>query len=136
MDKYLNQNNVVARLLKEYYKYGTLIVAVDFDCTIFDYHNEGIHFDDVITLLQRCVERGMKLVIYTANQNHRLVSTHCENIGLKIEGINKQLLTQFENRGKLYYNILLDDRAGLKSAYEALAEAVSNLTFLRYNVEG
>ena len=36
------------RLLEEYKKYGELIVAFDYDNTIFDYHNNGGDYSCVI----------------------------------------------------------------------------------------
>ena len=106
MNYYLNEENCYKRLLTEYKKYGTIIVAVDYDGTINDFHNEGLTFDNMISLLRKC-----------------------NKIGFKIEGINKQLLPQFEGRGKLYYNILMDDRAGLPSTYRILRRLVEDEYF-------
>lgn len=71
------------RLLEEYKKYGELIVAFDYDNTIFDYHNNG------------------ELQI---NQSSVLPKSY-----------------------KPYYNILLDDRAGLEESYEILKYVVDEI---------
>jgi hypothetical protein len=126
MDYYLSEDNIYKRLLTEYEKYGTLIVAVDFDGTISDFHNEGLTFDKVISLLKDCNRLGFRLVIYTANNDYELIQSRCETLGIKIEGINKQLLPEFTDRGKLYYNILLDDRSGLPTAYKILRRLVDD----------
>lgn len=47
------------RLLEEYKKYGKLIVAFDYDNTIFDYHNNGGDYSCVIELLKRCARLGL-----------------------------------------------------------------------------
>jgi hypothetical protein len=40
MDYYLNTENSSNRLLVEYNKYGTLVVAYDFDDTVYDFHKK------------------------------------------------------------------------------------------------
>lgn len=53
------------RLLEEYKKYGELIVAFDYDNTIFDYHNNGGDYSCVIELLKRCARLGFETgIIY------------------------------------------------------------------------
>lgn len=49
-----------------------------------------------------------------------MIQEYCKEIGIKIEGININYLPQFKNSGKIYYNILLDDRAGLETSYNIL----------------
>lgn len=120
MDYYLNDINCAQRLYNDYKKYGTLIIALDYDNTIFDFFNKGLIFNDVISLVKECSNIGMKIVIYTASQEYDKIETYCKKIGLKIEGININILEQFAKSGKIYYNILLDDRAGLASAYNQL----------------
>ncbi len=126
-DYYLNEDNCNKRLLEDYYKYNTLILAVDFDNTIYDFFNKWLEFNDVLKLLKRAVALNMKIVIYTASVEYEKIEKYCERIGLKIEGINKNLLKEFENSGKIYYNLLLDDRAGLPSAYNQLLFVVEKL---------
>lgn len=48
------------RLLEEYHKYGKLIVA--FDNTIFDYHNNGGDYSEVINLLNKCYKLEFDIV--------------------------------------------------------------------------
>jgi len=124
VDQYESWTNAASRLLEEYLAHKTLIVALDFDDTIYDFHNKGYDYSNVIHLVQRCNKLGFKIVIFTANKDHELVNKHCNEIGIKIEGINKQLLPQFEGSGKIYYNILLDDRAGLGSSIKLLKSVV------------
>ena len=133
MDYYLHEENAYKRLLADYKKYKTLIVAFDFDGVISDFHNEGFDFSDVIQLLKDCNKANFKLVIYTANDKHNEIYKRCSDISVKIEGINKQLLPQFKNVGKIYYNILLDDRAGLATSYRILRRLLDD-NFLNKNV--
>lgn len=123
-DPYLLFQEVYDRLLREYKEHGSLIIAVDFDDTIYDFHKKGNTYTFVMDLLRRAKRNGCKIVIYTANNDHELVKNYCEENLIDIDGINKQLLPQFEGRGKLYYNILLDDRAGLITSYQALKQVL------------
>lgn len=90
-----NKENCKRRLLEEYYKYGKLTVAFDFDNTIYDYHKNGGDYSEVIQLLQDCSKLGFELILFTSK--------------------------------KPYYNILLDDRAGLEESYEILKYVVDEI---------
>jgi hydroxymethylpyrimidine pyrophosphatase-like HAD family hydrolase len=107
---------VMDRLIEEVKEHGSLIIAVDFDNTIYDFHSKGFKFPRVVAVLKEAVEKGHRVVVFTANENHSMIKEHCKSLGLTIEGINTNILPQFTG-SKIYYNLLLDDRAGL---YEAL----------------
>lgn len=55
------------RLLEEYHKYRKLIVAFDFDNTIFDYHNTGGDYSCVIELLKECSLLGFEMILFTTD---------------------------------------------------------------------
>ena len=120
------------RLLEEYKKYGRLIVAFDFDNTIFDYHNNGGDYSEVIHLLNRCYKLGFYLVLFTCEEN--LIELQAkqrqtaEILGLDVNFklyINESPI--FTKSEKPYYNILLDDRAGLEESYEILKYVVDEI---------
>ena len=123
-DPYLNYVYCYDRLLHEYELYKSLIIAVDFDDTIYDFHKKGHTYKNVIDLLKECSRRGFKIIILTDNSNHKLIEMYCNQIGIHIEGINKNVIDKFDDCGKIYYNILLDDRAGLPSAYFLLNKLI------------
>lgn len=65
---YFNAKNSTIRLLNDYYKYGDLIVAFDFDNTIFNYNGAADRtFFDVTHLLQECSALGFTMVLFTTN---------------------------------------------------------------------
>jgi len=101
LDQYLNWEHQFFRLKKEYEEHGSLIVAVDFDETIYDFHKQGNTYPKVIQLLKRCNTNGFKLVIFTANKDHDLVTEYCKKIGIEIAGININILPQFDGGGKI-----------------------------------
>ena len=49
---FLDPDLTYKRLLSEYEKYGSIVVAFDFDNTVFDYHKQGlIGFQDYTIIL-------------------------------------------------------------------------------------
>ena len=116
------------RLLEEYEKYGKLYVAFDFDNTIFDYHNNGGNYSEVISLLQECSKLGFIMILFTVcSDKDRLdfMKAFCKHYNIRIDFINESPL--FPNSGKPYYNVLLDDRAGLESAYSQLKTVIRKI---------
>lgn len=126
-DPFLDNGNVIQRLLKEYYEHGSLIIGVDFDNTIYDCHKKGFKFPALISLLQSCSNAGFTLCPFTANNNHSLVTEVFNSIDVDIYTINKSPV-EFDSR-KPFFNILLDDRAGLSSAYTALNAVLSQIYY-------
>ena len=119
-DPYTDDFNVLKRIVKEYQEHGKLIVAVDFDGTINDFHNEGYKFPRVREVLHKCNIHNFTVIAFTANKDHETVYKGFNDLAIKIDGINMNVLPQFEGSGKIYYNILLDDRAGLSSSLYVL----------------
>jgi hypothetical protein len=121
----------VDRLVGQWLEHNTLIVAVDFDDTIFPGNvNNKIDLAPVVDLVKRCAKLGFKIVMYTArNDKEGLeeVETYCKEIQLDIQGVNVDVIQLYGNSttagGKIYYNILLDDKAGLEQSCEILKEA-------------
>lgn len=123
-DTYCETQNCVDRLLKEYKKHGQLIVAFDFDSTVAPYPSDsGQVTARVWRLLHACEKRKFHIVIYTASTPDRfdMMRAHLTERGITVASINENPFPlPFGDHGKLYFNILLDDRAGLQSACETL----------------
>lgn len=112
------------RLYTQYTKHPQLIIAVDFDDTCHPY-GEPFDTSEVYDLLKRAQAVGFQLVIYTASVASRFafIEETVTKAGITIAGINKNLLLDMGtigNSGKIYYNLLLCDRAGLGQAMETL----------------
>lgn len=131
MNPYLTLDACVARLVREHAKHPRLCIAVDFDDTIFNYHDKDFSLEAnelnhavVLNLLRECYQRGFYLTIFTASVPERfpMMLDYCKLMGFEAHSINKNAVENlpFGNHGKVYYNILLDDRAGLGSAVETL----------------
>jgi hypothetical protein len=125
MDYYLNDENVINRLVEEWNKYGKIIIAYDYDDTVFDFWNKGREYTDVITLLQRCQKVGAYFIVFTANDDIEGIKNYLTENKIPYDKINENMVfIKFTSR-KIYYNILLDDRAGLSSAYNCLLKTIN-----------
>lgn len=117
------KNNFVSDLLLRYKKYGTIIIAVDYDNTIYDYSQKGVDFSEVHSLLRRASDIGCKIVIYTARNKRDFykIYEYCNDISLKVDAINEDVIDiDPPTSGKIYYNIILDDKGGLLEAIDVL----------------
>ena len=118
MDHPFTNNNCIARLKEEYRTHGKLVVGFDFDNTIFDCHNKGGNYSDMISLLQECKKLGFVLCLYTAELREEWLKwkiDYCKHFGIEPDYVNESPL--LSGTKKPFFSILLDDRAGLESAY-------------------
>jgi hydroxymethylpyrimidine pyrophosphatase-like HAD family hydrolase len=127
-DPYLSTARCVIRLLSAYREHPRLIVAVDFDDTVFDFHNHGYKFPKAIELIKRAQAAGFYIVGFTASKPERypFIQEHFESLGIKLDAINTNVIpSAYGNSGKIFYNILLDDRAGLEQAMDILSRTLN-----------
>ncbi|MBP1309144.1 hydroxymethylpyrimidine pyrophosphatase-like HAD family hydrolase [Paenibacillus sp. 1182] len=123
MDYYMEDRNVINRLIREWTQYGRLVIAYDFDNTVFDYHGEGHSYENVVKLLRDCKEEGAYLIVFTSRSEEELpfVCSYLNDNEIPYDSINEQPpFLDFKGR-KIYYNVLLDDRAGLHSSFSSLS---------------
>lgn len=128
-DPFMSHDNCVDRLIYEYEKYGSIIVAYDFDNTVFDYHRKGHWFEQVIELLRVCRSMKFHLTVFTSCNDDRFpeIRQYLEANDIPYDGINETPdFIPFQGR-KVYYNILLDDRAGLKGAFDQLWAMIATI---------
>ena len=123
-----NQQHCAERLLAEYKKYDELIVGIDFDNTIKPINPEH-DCEEIITLLQRC-SQDPKIVlclwsISTNKDEEKSKLDYCTKMGIKIDYVGSSPY-QIGSGPKQFFNVLLDDRAGLESAYYNLKYVLDN----------
>lgn len=132
-DEFLDEYSAYARIRNEYIKHDKLVIALDFDNTIFDTHNKGYTYDRMADLMRFWQERA-QIIVWTARSPayYQEVRDRLDELGLnKITKINEdpdvimfngnvRNIHEEEMPRKLYYNILLDDRAGLAESYSML----------------
>ena len=127
-DYYLGEINCFRRLQDEYKKYGKLIIAVDWDDTLYNYHKvKGRTYNDVINLLRRWKEKA-QIIIFTGAGIERFeeIENYCIKENIPYHGINCDSSIKTGGR-KLYANVYLDDRAGLPLVYSHLVAIIEKI---------
>jgi len=129
-DPYMDTELQVNRLFEDYKKYGRLIVAYDYDNTVFDYHKKGYHFPAVMHLLQKAKRLNCELICFTASPPERFseIREYLEEWQVPCDKINEQPdFAEKHNTRKVYYSIFLDDRAGLGQAVDVLCTTLMKI---------
>lgn len=130
---YFSSRNQADRLFNEWRAHKKIVIAYDFDNTVYDYHQEGHDYSDVITLLQQCRDFGAYFIVFTAATEERYpqIQQYLEAHGIPWDVINDNVpavpFTVTTPGQKIYYNILLDDRAGLREAFEILKTTLKRM---------
>lgn len=113
------------RLCQELDTHKKLVIGFDFDNTIFDVHNKGGDYSQVISVLQRCKELGWTLCLYTAELREDWLKwkvDYCKHFDIEPDYVNESSL--IKGTKKPFFNLLLDDRAGLEEAYTLLIKVI------------
>ncbi len=121
---FLNDTACVFRLVDEHKKYGKIVVAYDFDNTIFDYHSKGHDYSELIEIIKVAHNIGCYLICFTAEKDEEVVSSFLINNQIPYDSINENPPFFKSDARKIYFNLLLDDRAGLSSAYNQLKDFI------------
>lgn len=121
---YLSDIACIYRLVDEYKKYGSLVIAYDFDNTIFDYHSKGHDYTEIIELLKEAKSINCYLTVFTAEQDLQKITSFLNENSVPFDSINENPEFFKSESRKIYFNLLLDDRAGLLSAYNQLKETI------------
>jgi hypothetical protein len=117
---------LVDKLLKAYKEHGKIIVGLDFDGTVFSLEGD----DDVVCAKVRLLILDLQkkdaiiLCLYTiADAQSLQYKTHImTSWGIPVDYINHSPVKIYDHCDKPYFNILLDDKAGLNEALEILTE--------------
>lgn len=120
MDFYLRAGNSRQRLLEEYNRYGSLVVAFDFDDTVYDFHNKGRSYTDIVELLRMLKSKNCFLICWTGQENLDFVADYLELHSIPFDSINENPPFHRSSSKKVYANVYLDERAGLSQVYNEL----------------
>jgi hypothetical protein len=125
-DPYTSHLRLKRRLRDELTKYGKLIVAVDFDDTVYDTHENGWRYEGVIDTIKRWQGADkIYLICWTASlpERYQFIIDYFDGAGIKLDAINENA-PWIEAKGpKIYANIYLDDRTcGLQECITILNE--------------
>lgn len=128
-DPYICEDMVLDRLKKEYTQYGKLIIAYDFDYTINSYRDEPWEYPEVVQLLKDWKDKAY-FICYTASSEERYseIREKTQQLGVPLDYINENIPGINTPKGvKLYYNILLCDRAGLGECVRVLRKLLEEI---------
>lgn len=126
-DPFMNKELVKERLWREFRKYGKLIIAYDFDYTVHNYKNESYDYRMVVNLL-RDWRKYAHFIVFSASPEHRYkyIKEYLDRNNIPFDTINAEVLDRNSTR-KVYYNVLLDDRAGLCETVLMLREMIDKI---------
>lgn len=115
------------RLVEQYKKMDRLIIAYDFDDTVSPYYSASCCY--AASAIRKAKEYlNAYLIVYTCNQDEEKIKKYLDKYKIPYDAINENApFIHFNKKGKLYYNLLLDDKAGLH-------QAISDLETLIYGV--
>lgn len=121
---------ILDKLLRNYKTHGTVIVAFDYDDTIFPYSNDYTmnQFQERWALLRECKNLGFYMILYTCNGQERYeeMMEFMDKNDIPYDAINQNHPAfGYETGRKIFYNIFLDDKAGLHEALLTLEELVT-----------
>ena len=122
-DPFMNREMVKERLRKEFKTYGKLIIAYDFDYTVHNYREgDNYTYDFVVDLLRKWRPYSY-LIVFTASYLERFnyIRNYLNENNIPFDKINEEVIDRGYSR-KIYYNVFLDDRAGLGETAEILME--------------
>jgi hypothetical protein len=129
---FLNPSHAYQRLLREYKQYGSIVVAVDFDNTIYDYHQTGMDCSDIMDLLQKLHGISCYIILWTCSEAYDFIEKYCETHQIPYNAINENPPFFKGNSRKVYYNELLDDRAGLRESFDRLTKLYGEIIAEKY----
>lgn len=124
-DPYLWPQASFSRLQEEYKKYGSLVIAFDFDGVVFDYHGTGCSYPEMEQLLRKLRAANCFLVCFTAEEDTQKVRTYLAEHNIPFDTINENPPFFKSDARKIYYNALLDDRAGLIQVFNELTKLLN-----------
>lgn len=126
-DPFMNRERVKDRLRSEFRRYGKLIIAYDFDYTVHNFHDEGYSYEFVSNLLRRWRPYA-NFIVFTASPESRFqyIKDYLNDREIPFDAINEEVIQRGYTR-KIYYNVFLDDRAGLGETAEILFELIEEI---------
>jgi len=121
MDTFFNDSALLEKLKVHYHNYGKIIVAYDYDDTIAPTYMSKC-CDDVVALIKELKPYAV-FICYTSNHYPEKVKQYIKDNDIPCDAFNENVDYMMEKYGhmrKVYFNILLDDKAGLGQAYRIL----------------
>ncbi|MBR5860444.1 MAG: hypothetical protein IKY71_03765 [Bacteroidaceae bacterium] len=111
------------RLTEQYERNKQLIIAYDIDDTVRPFHSATC--SQVVSTVRAAKNvLGAYLIVYTSNPDIDGVRQYLDDNDIPYDSINENAPFAPQSNGKLYYNLLLDDKAGLAQAESVLRDLI------------
>lgn len=128
-DTYTYTKKCVDRLINDYKHHKSFIIAYDYDDTVVP-SNNTIDTSRVQSILRFCSKCNFTMICFTARDKPEQIEearTTLKKLGIRCDYINEDCDNTKQNMDvhatsfhKIFYNVFLDDRAGLHDAVRAL----------------
>lgn len=125
-DYRINDNPLLAELVRQWDKHKQIIIAYDFDDTVCPYRKEDCK---EVQQVLRDAARVLNpyFIVFTCNKDIDYIKKFLflERIPYDSINMNCPYIPEWvSNPNKIYYNILLDDKAGLEQSLKALKDLI------------
>lgn len=127
------------KLVEQYKKNDRLIIAYDFDDTVSPCYSLSC-CNAASAIRSARTHLNAYLIVYTCNSDHEKIKKYLDKEKIPYDAINENapFIHFCDEKSKIYYNLLLDDKAGLHQAIndlETLIYGVINGTITKENTK-
>ena len=116
------------QLISVYEKHGKIIIGLDFDDTIFPFNKSVANINrcnDVVETVKAIKEAAIICLWSVADAQTLVYKAHImELYGIKPDYVNESPVVKWGPCNKPYFNIQLDDKAGLNETLETLTNFI------------
>jgi hypothetical protein len=114
---------LLERLISQYKKQDKLVVAYDFDDTVRPMYCASC--SQVQSLLRKINDTlNAYFIVFTSNKNLNDVRQYLDKWEIPYDAINENAPFVPFKDGKIFYNVLLDDKAGLGETVNTLEQLI------------
>jgi len=123
----MNMNHEVDKLVKAYETRGYIVVGLDFDNTIYPLEQTPLIEQrcEMVRQVIRLLRPKIKLCLWTVANDwtQKYKVSICEDLyGIELDAVNQSVLYEDETVRKPFFDILVDDNAGLSLVLDILGD--------------
>ena len=112
------------QLIDVYEKHGKIIIGVDFDDTVFPFNKSVANINrcnEVVEIVRDLKPYSIICLWSVADAQSLVYKEHIMDLyGIKPDYVNDSPLNKWGDSKKVYFNIQLDDKAGLNETLQVL----------------
>ena len=120
------------KLLSIHEQHGKIVVGCDFDDTVFPFTND-LYIEtrcEKVRDLLKAVREQIVLCLYSVSDDQSMIYKEhiMRQYGLEPDYINESPVSPWKDSKKPFFNLLLDDKAGLNESIEILTEFYNTIS--------